>query len=195
MPNLQYQKSVELGDIFNRCWEDLVNAAKSPIHPFHFPVFGTINSHHVELRTVVLRDVVPNDGCLIFYTDYRSPKIQQIKINPHVSWLFYNPDARIQIRIKALASIHHLNETSSKYWSLLKEHHKRDYSTFLPPSNPIEETVEYLDKGNEEKLFENFAVISTEVVEIDWLMIKSNENKRARFIKDKSGFISEWLVP
>ncbi len=195
MPVLHHDNSIELNDIINNFWDELTLAAQSSIHPYHFPVFGTHHQDEVELRTVVLRAILQKEKCLVVYADFRSPKINQIQKNHQVSWLFYNGESRTQIRIKGLAKIHHLDEISHQYWKLLKPRNKRDYSTILSPSSIINKEVDYIKEGNDEELFDNFAVITTEVTEIDWLRIGSDSNKRARFLKEKSGFIGEWLVP
>jgi pyridoxamine 5'-phosphate oxidase len=189
---------IELNDILKNCWDELTIAAQSSTHPYHFPVLGSNHQNEAELRTVVLRDVIQKEERLIFYSDFRSPKIIQIQANSHVSWLFYSAASRIQIRIKGLAKIHHQDEISSHYWKLLKTRNKRDYATILSPSSiitDINKEVEYIKDGNDEKLFGNFVVVSTEVVEMDWLIIGADSNKRARFLKEKSGFTGEWLVP
>lgn len=192
---MQEQTEFQLDHILKDCWQRLVDGAQSPKHPFHFPVISTINEGFPESRLVVLRDVNPKENTLFFYSDVRSPKIQQIKVNSNTSWLFYHPEFRIQLRIKGLSSIHYQDELCESYWKSLKKGNKKDYSTILAPSNPIEKEVEFIPENHDEKLFENFAVVETEVFEIDWLKIESIKHKRARFIKDKSGFMSEWLVP
>ncbi len=197
MPLLLQNHDSELNNIFISCWNELTLGAQLSDHPYHFPVLGTNHKNEVELRTVVLRAVTQNEDNLIFYSDFRSPKVNQIQKNPQVSWLFYNGESRIQIRVKALAIIHHQDEISSHYWNLLKPRNKRDYATVLSPSTIINNNKEiaYIKDGNEEQLFENFVVVATEVSEIDWLRIGADSNKRARFLKEKSGFIGEWLVP
>nr|MBC7614191.1 pyridoxamine 5'-phosphate oxidase family protein [Pseudopedobacter sp.] len=197
MPLLHHDNSIELNDIIKNCWDELTLAARSSTHPYHFPVLATNHQNEVELRTVVLRAVIQNEESLVFYSDFRSPKINQIQENPQVSWLFYSGESRIQIRIKGLAKIHHQDEISHQYWKLLKSRNKRDYATILSPSSTINNNkeVDYIKDGNDEQLFDHFVGVTTEVTEIDWLRIGSDSNKRARFLKEKSGFMGEWLVP
>ncbi|MEO5912509.1 MAG: pyridoxamine 5'-phosphate oxidase family protein [Pelobium sp.] len=183
-------------ELLESCKKMLSEGAKSANHAFHFPVLGTLNEEEAELRTVVLRKVIPNPLVLVFYTDERSPKIAQIKKNNKVSWLFYDAKSKIQIRIKAKAVLHHNDEISQGHWDKLRIESRKVYSSINAPSTVIhsgEETENPIE--NEALIYQNFIVVYTEVSEIDWLKLDPNGNKRARFLNEKSGFMGEWLVP
>src|SRR6476661_8671088 len=105
-----------LDNILADCWQRLTLGISSAKHPFHSATIATINNGIPELRTVVLRGVIPSEQALIFHTDIRSPKVNQIKKNNNISWLFYDQKERIQLRINALAYIHHQDEESLISW-------------------------------------------------------------------------------
>jgi pyridoxamine 5'-phosphate oxidase len=68
-----------LEKLLQDCWHRLMNGASSAKHPFHCPAIATINGTFPEMRTVVLRKVIPAEKMLIFHTDYRSPKVAKLK--------------------------------------------------------------------------------------------------------------------
>ncbi|MBC7653484.1 MAG: pyridoxamine 5'-phosphate oxidase family protein [Oligoflexus sp.] len=187
----------ELNQIFQNCLNHLKEAKSSKTN-FHFPVIGSINNNEVELRTVVLRDFNEKNNTLVFYTDSRSPKINQIKNNPTVSFLFYDGVLKEQLRIKSKSTIHHNDDISLKHWEKIKPENRRDYASKNSPSSASNDISNYLEKNwidNTGNYYQNFTVVYNEIVEIDWLVLNKDKNKRARFFIQESGFKGEWLVP
>lgn len=135
----------KLSQIFQNCLNHLKDA-KLPKNNFHFPVIGSINENEIELRTVVLRDFIENNNTLVFYTDFRSPKINQIKNNPIVSFLFYDGVLKEQLRIKSKSTIHHKNDISLKYWEKIKPENRRDYGSKQSPSSASNDISSYIEQ-------------------------------------------------
>ncbi|MBK0382793.1 pyridoxamine 5'-phosphate oxidase family protein [Pedobacter sp. SD-b] len=188
---------LNLDDILNNCLRYLKEGTSSKSQ-FHFPVLGTVNINEVELRTIVLRDFDQKNNSLVFYTDYRSPKIEQIQNNDQVSFLFYDAEKAEQIRIKAKAVIHHQTDLSKNYWDKIRVQNRKDYASKKAPSSLSLEPSNYLEKNwgqHTEDFYQNFAVIINKIMEIDWLVLEKDINKRARFWRKESGFKSEWLIP
>ena len=198
------QINYNLEEILADCWHRLLNGVVSAKHPFHNPTLGTINGDFVEIRTVVLRKVIQAERTLIFNTDYRSPKIQQIKNNNNVSWLFYDEKARIQIRLKTIATIHYQDDTTLKRWEDSRLESRKCYlvnpapSTFTnAPTDGLPEnlTVKDLTSDNVAVGYENFAVVKNEVKEIDWLFLNHDGHRRAQFIFDDNEVKKYWVIP
>ena len=89
-----------LNDLEQDCWSRLVTGAKKSGTPFHTPSIATLANGEVSLRTVVLRNTLPIERELRFHTDIRSPKWNELSINPSISALFYDASERIQLRVK-----------------------------------------------------------------------------------------------
>lgn len=89
-----------LEDLEQDCWSRLVTGATKSRTPFHTPFVATLANGEVSLRTVVLRDTLPIERELRFHTDIRSPKWNELSINPSISALFYDASERIQLRVK-----------------------------------------------------------------------------------------------
>ena len=43
---------------------------------------------------------------LVCYSDSRARKVQHIQLNPKISWVFYDPRTRTQIRADGIAAVH-----------------------------------------------------------------------------------------
>jgi Pyridoxamine-phosphate oxidase len=92
-------------DIFSSQWNQLELAVKEAKHNYHLFALSTIDRDSSDIRTVVLRNVNKKDHSISFHTDIRSPKFKQITKNPNVSVLFYDVQARTQIKMVGTASI------------------------------------------------------------------------------------------
>jgi pyridoxamine 5'-phosphate oxidase len=198
------QISYNLEDILQDCWRRLINGAVLSKHPFHYPSIATINGDFPEIRTVVLRKVVPEERTLIFYTDYRSPKINQIKGNNSISWLFYDAKSRIQLRIKTVSTIHNDDELSLKRWNDSKLESKKCYLVQPAPSTlaefptdglPEQINLSGLTKEIVAAGIENFTVVKNLVREIDWLFLNHDGHRRAKFIFGEYEVEKHWMIP
>ncbi len=193
-----------LDDILQDCWHRLINGAVSAKHPFHCPAIATINVDFPEIRTVVLRKAVPEERALIFHTDYRSPKIDQIKTNNRISWLFYDTKSRIQLRIKTVSAIHYDDELAVNRWNDSTLESKKCYLVQPAPSTIVELPTDGLPEnfsladlskdivaiGNE-----NFTVVKNLVTEIDWLFLSHDGHRRAKFIFGENKVEKYWMIP
>lgn len=192
-------KNIQLNDII----KTLRRAVFDKKHPFHFPVLGTINKDFPALRNVVLRDFQELPPTLFFHTDYRSPKITEIQENNNVSFWFYNPKHRLQLRVKAKASIHSKNKIAKLFWHKCSANSIKNYAGKLPPSIKTAEYINNLPEqfsGNVEKLsdipeaFENFALVSCEVLSIDALLLGRTKHIRKFFTFENGEWTEEYLV-
>jgi hypothetical protein len=193
-----------LDDILQDCWHSLIDGAISSRHPFHCPAIATINGDSPEIRTVVLRKVIPEERTLTFHTDYRSPKVNQIKFSNRTSWLFYDAKSRIQLRIKTVSAIHYDDELSFKSWNESTLDSKKCYLVQPAPSTlsdfPTDGLPEHINHSslNQEIVgigIENFTIIRNLVTEIDWLFLNHDGNRRAKFIFGENKVEKYWMIP
>lgn len=198
------QISYNLEEVLQDCWHRLLNGAIIPKHPFHTASIASIHNGLPEMRTVVLRKVLPPQKTLLFYTDYRSPKLDQIKLNNNISWLFYDAKSKLQIRLKTEATIHHQEEMTWKRWLDAKPVSRKCYLVQPAPSTKVNYPMDGLPDElqqlplTEESLlpgYENFAVISNRVTEIDWLLLQHSGHRRAQFILREKEWAMNWVIP
>lgn len=185
-----------LEGIETQIWEILIQSTESANAPFHQGSFATINNNIPEQRTVILRNVDATKRTLSFNTDIRSLKVEELKINNLVSWLFYDKILKVQLRLYAKAVIHKNDTVSETAWELSRLSSKMCYTTQEKPGSFIAnpEFVEVNRTDAEPELLDfahdNFAVVETIVYAIDFVFLNRNGNKRAYF--DYQNKLFQW---
>lgn len=182
----------DLQKIDAACWGLLEYGVKSYRNPFHFGVFVSSDDDFPTARTVIVRTVDAEQKIITFNTDVRSPKFQQITNNANVSWLFYDESLRIQLRCKAIASLHIKDEVAEKGWEKARLNCKITYTAPTAPGTQLEAPF-LLDLNrldiSDEKLVEarnNFSVVQTKVVSLDWCFLHHKGNRRAYIDYEKN---------
>ena len=138
-------------DIFSSQWNHLELAVKEAKHNYHLFALSTIDRDSSDIRTVVLRSVNKKDHSISFHTDIRSPKFKQITKNPNVSVLFYDVQARTQIRMVGTASICGDEDMLKSLWERLSKESKECYMGEIAPSGPLHgrTTINKIKETNE----------------------------------------------
>ncbi|KPM31531.1 Pyridoxamine 5'-phosphate oxidase [Croceitalea dokdonensis DOKDO 023] len=176
--------------ILQQIKSELVNGSVKKGHPFRYFTLGTLNQDKPSLRTVVLRKTYP-DLNLLFYTDKRSSKIQQIQNNAHVTALFYHPKKLLQIQIRAKAKVLDNPMEIRQHWNNVSPKAKKDYTTVLPPGIEIEnpENVEYLEDDH------HFCMVELIPLEIEYLRLQRPNHVRMLFNKNGDDWNGTFLNP
>lgn len=194
-----------LRTIQNKCWSLLEAAACGNEAGWRLPVLATSTENGFRQRTVVLRKVLQNHATLLFHTDLRSPKVQQITANANVSLLFYDHDLAAQLQVEGTASIHNHDHIAAMVWDEGTPASLKMYCAPLvpgiicptaevntPPSmkSRIPERTEIISGRA------NFCVIQVVVKTVEWLRLSRDGNLRAWFHYE-SGLLqaAEWLAP
>ncbi|MFY7899681.1 MAG: pyridoxamine 5'-phosphate oxidase family protein [Chitinophagaceae bacterium] len=191
-----------LEDIEKDCWIRLMNGALKSKDAFHVTSVATFNNDSIDLRTVVLRKVLPNDKVVRFHTDIRSHKWSALQKNNTISLLFYDAASRIQIRLKGKAYLHYSDTIAMDAWQNTVLSSRRCYLATQAPSS----VIDYPTSGLSEK-FElhdptvseselgknNFGVVSIKVASLDWLWLHHSGHRRAYF--DYLFQSLTWLIP
>ena len=170
---------------------DAVNNSKSI---FHSPTLCISDSP----RTVVLREFNKEKRFLRFHTDLRSKKINSINENLVAYVHGYDPEIKVQLRIKGKVKLHKKDEKTLKAWEGSREMSKLCYSVKGAPGQIITDPNEYdLIKSeiDVEKGYENFGVIIFEYDEIEFLFLKNIGHRRSKFSWKDHKVVMEWLIP
>lgn len=197
------QISYDLNGILKDSWHRMINGTIVKNHPFRSPSIATVENDCPIIRTVVLRKALATENTLIFHTDYRSPKLNQIIKNDKISWLFYDQKAKIQLRIKTNAVVHYNDEITLKQWSAARSESKKTYLVQPAPSVISDVPTDGLSEFKETELldklldtaYQNFAVIECKVIELDWLYLNKDGHRRAKFLFQNDIVKQYWLVP
>jgi len=191
-------------EVFDEIWDLLSEGAEKSSSAFHLAFIATSAENIPKLRTVVLRKVIKNEHALVFHTDKRSHKVNEIKINPNVSWLFYSKENKIQLRLEGTAFPHVDDALADAQWRHSRLLSRRCYLTEPAPGTetpgphigiPDDLAKRTPSEEESESGRENFCVVKTKIKHIEWLYLRSNGHLRARFFLGQDGYKANWLVP
>jgi len=181
----------------------LTRAARDRRSPMHVPVVGTADG---DLRIMVLRACDADMAVLRFHTDARSPKALAVGSAGIASVLAFDPEAKIQLRIKGPARIETSGPVADAAWAAATEFARRCYLAVAAPGSPLEEPGSGLPtevegiRPSEQQLLparNNFAVLLIEPVELDWLYLAHDGHRRAQFARAApgQGWQGTWVIP
>ena len=199
----------KINENFDSIYKNIKNllkiAVKSRDHPYHTPVFtNIIENKIVESRIVVLRNFEEENLNLNFHTDFRSPKVKNMKKNNNSYLLFYDHTIKIQLRIKTLSKINNKNAISKKAWGLTNLSSRKCYLSQMPPSSSTSKAGDSIpehliginpSKDESEKGYKNFAVIQNKILNIDWLYLASSGHRRLNINFENKVPVFSWLIP
>jgi 3-hydroxyisobutyrate dehydrogenase len=191
--------------IYNNIKELLINGAKDRNHSFHTPIFTNNNDiSGANSRVIVLRKFNYEEMNLIFNTDYRSPKINNLKKNNQSNFVFYDTKIKIQLRIKTISKINHNNKITSEAWKETRLFSRKCYLTQKAPSSVtdraedgIPEHLKGIDpsKNESEIGYSNFSVVENFIQEIDWLHLASSGHRRLKITFKNNKTTFNWMIP
>lgn len=186
-------------------WRTLEQACATPEHPLRAAALGTASQFDAALRTIVLRRVDAAKRQLVCFTDARSAKVQHLRLNPQVQWLFHDAVARAQLRVSALAMTHHDDAVTRAEWVGVPHANRMNYCTLHPPGTALQNFTDawpaaWRDRAplpeEVEQGFENFAVLVSTVEQIEWLQLSADgRHRRATLNWTGEKFSGVWLVP
>ena len=193
-----------LDGILNEIWTMLKRGVTHYNDPFHWPVLGTTGKDACRLRSVILRKVILPERILVCHTDARAAKALEILNSNTISWLFYHPKKKVQLRITGKAKLHTDDQFANALWAASKITSRLNYCATEPPGTPVDKPSSGLPDFLLNKmptLFEsergrkNFMAISCRIDSIDWLILSMLGNRRARFNWDENSVSFTWLIP
>lgn len=185
---------------------ELTCAVGNPAHAWNLAVLGTQNVHGPAVRTLVLRRFSPTERSLLWHTDRRSSKVEQLTQNAACSLLFWNPELRVQLVLHCTGSILTDGPVWEQEWNRSTLTSRRAYlgefasglpteqvSVNFPPeltSRPPTELESQAGKTN-------FVVLQTLIDRMDLLVLKQTGNIRASFQWQERlcGWRPTWLTP
>jgi hypothetical protein len=190
--------------IFDEIWTLLSRGVVDRSEDFRLPVIIVNKGDFADGRIVVLRGAFKDRRVLRFHTDLRSSKIEALKDNQNIYFLFYNKKRKIQVRAKGIATIHHKNSITEEAWKKTQIISRKCYlATNAPGTTSIDPNPGYPKEleGKNPKIedteigFENFCVIESKIVEMEWLYLASQGHRRAKLTINENDVSTEWLTP
>jgi hypothetical protein len=181
-------------DSFSAIWQTLLHelhrGALDPKHPFRYLTVATVGEQFPQVRTVVLRQFTADLEFLV-YTDARSSKVQELLEVPRVSLHFYHPKKQVQVRVKALATIHVEDELAQVHWKRVSEKRRSEYQSKLGPGTRVEAPAVGWESSSEHSYF---SVLKFSPLSIEVLQLAKEGHLRIQYDL-ASGWQGVWLVP
>lgn len=190
--------------ILNEIWSLLSKGVTDRTEDFRLPVVVLNSEKGPDARIVVLRGAFKERNILRFHTDIRSKKIDFIKKNNQIYFLFYNKKIKIQVRASGFAAIHYKDKVTEEAWGKTQVISRKCYLAENPPGtlsdDPTSGITEKFEGKNvpikeSEIGYENFSVVESKIHSFEWLYLASKGHRRAKIeITDKETKVY-WLTP
>ena len=181
MPPLPTLQAIEAS-----IWRELAAAVLEKGHAFRTAVLATRDADGADARTVVLREVDAIARELIFFSDARSPKAAQLQAHSLGTLVLWSAPLSWQLRLRVQLTLETSGLAVSSRWARLQfTAAAQDYLSHLAPGTALTEAK--VERGSRE----HFAVVTAQVLGLDWLELSPSGHRRASF--DAQG--ARWLVP
>jgi pyridoxamine 5'-phosphate oxidase len=173
----------------------------------HTPVVATIDANGCpSQRTLILRQMDIENRRLRFHTDTRSAKVAPLIGSSAASVLVYDPEAKIQLRLRGMARIQRDGAAADDAWEQSTLFARRCYMAEVPPGqvSPIPTSglpteIEGKQPPSEEVALArpNFALLLFEFDHLEWLYLASQGHRRAQWQwdNDAQDWLGSWLIP
>ena len=175
--------------LWQQCADSLTAATASARHPFHLITVATmVAASGPDQRTVVLRSFDPDAGTISFHTDIRSSKVAQLTACPQVSLHWYDPAARVQLRISATAAVHHQDDLAVKAWTRSRATSRACYTAVRGPGAAVDAfpTAPSIPLDDDPRGLVHFAVVTCRFSTIEVLTLHAGGHQRVRVqLKDQ----------
>ena len=192
----------DFSEIKKKIWLMLNDAVKNRSSQFRIPTFICGTADKIDGRIVVLRKSDQSNNLVQFHSDIRSDKIEILKKNPKASFLFYDKELKIQVRLKVEAIINHNNDITKQSWEKTQHISRKCYLVDNGPGTISDEPTSGLKpeldnfdytKEQSEEGYKNFTVIKCKIKSIEWFYLAAKGHRRAKF--DLKTNKNAWLVP
>ena len=155
-------------------------------HEWRIAVLATVDDGQPDARSIVVREIDAPERRLVFYTDARSPKVQQIEASPQGTLMFWSRELGWQLRMQVRLNVEKEGLAVSSRWAKLQTSAGADdYLAATAPGSPLDAPLSELGVRG------HFAMIEAMAESVDWLELNPEGHRRARFA-DRG---ATWLQP
>ncbi|OSP54525.1 pyridoxamine 5'-phosphate oxidase family protein [Pseudoruegeria sp. SK021] len=180
----------ELGQLQDRFWTCLCDGAAGRHPAARFLALATAGqTGGAEARMVVLRGADRGNGSLTVHTDTLSAKVSELRADPRASLLFWDPDLRLQVRLKVEVGID-TGQVVDADWQRVPEPARRVYGILPPPGADLTAPVDLATLPDRSR----FAVMTCTITRIDALHLGRTTHRRAMF-RRSDDWIGQWIAP
>jgi hypothetical protein len=192
-------KDLDLQQIPQECWKLLREGVSTAGSAMHTPCLATVGEHGPSVRTVVLRYFDEDQRMLACHTDIRSAKIREAEADSRASWLFYDPQRKLQLRLAGQLSIHVDDGLADNRWDQTTDMGRACYNTASGSGQQVSRPARAPGRISDEKearlARSQFAVIACRIEFLDWLLLSAKGHRRAQFLWRADKLEASWVTP
>jgi hypothetical protein len=192
-------RHLELSQIPQVAWQLLREGVDSARSPLHTPCLATTGEHGPSLRTVVLRDCNEGQRTLACHADVRSAKVREAVADPRGSWLFYDRERKLQLRLGGRLSLHVDDEIADSGWEKCSALGRACYNTKHGPGEHALQPAgapSLISNDNDAQMARSHFTVLTGTIEfLDWLVISVKGHRRAQFVWRGEEWGASWTNP
>ena len=177
-------------DIRQQIWKELGRASVDRHHAWRTPVLATVGCDgSPNARTVVLRKVDANQQKLCVYTDARSEKVIELAKEPKAVFAFWSARLNWQLRVKVAISVATEGPELQALWQRVQQ--SASAGDYMATEAPGTERPAGFSVAQNLSGEHHFALLSAQVLQMDWLELGHGAHRRARLRADTW----QWLIP
>ena len=189
--------AASLDELCQRLWIELGVAAGEIGNPWRCPVLSTVSPAGPDARVIVLRSVDPTTRELTAHSDLRAQKVEQLRADDRSVWVFYDPLARVQMRVRCRMTVHESGVRAQEAWRGTPPVSRMNYLQRHRPGA----VVPAPSVGWENRIDDRpeFGLLVARVEALDALWLKETGHFRARFtwVEAVGGarWHGDWIAP
>ena len=166
----------------------------------HTPVVATVDGEgRADARVMVLRAFDAEAMTLRFHTDARAPKCAAVEAGGSVAVLFYDRQAKLQLRCRGEGRIERDTQAADAAWEESTTFARRCYLGEGPgavsdaPTSGLPDWAEGIQPSEAQvaPAREHFAILLVDLHEIDWFSLSNDGHRRALFVNGEG----RWIAP
>jgi pyridoxine/pyridoxamine 5'-phosphate oxidase len=189
-----------LEQALRQSWNLLFQATVKRHDPMRTPTLATARNGVPRARTVVLREVDTNQRRLLFFTDRRSGKVEEIQGQTQAACTFWHPQRKVQVRLRGTFQLESDTNRALDYWKKLNDQGRASYATLQPPGTPASVDTSGLPEQwpsprLAERAYQNFCLLDLVVTEMEVLHLHPAGHQRAFFRWEEGTWSMTWLIP
>lgn len=186
----------DLDAVLDEIWRRLHRGAADKRAAFNTVHLGTLGERGwPEVRAVILRRAEPSKRRLIVHSDRRAAKIAQIEADGRASLLFWDPSAKLQLRVWGQAYVLADDPLADEEWARTHDGTRAIYRVPQPPGRVLADPVEGDGERGDTDGREHFVAIPVTVMRLEWLHLRPGGHRRARFDAGGEGWQKRWVAP
>lgn len=179
-------------------WRMLGRATKDRKAAFRTPVLATVSDAGPQARVLVLRAADTDRRQLVFHTDTRSGKADQLGHDSRVAVTFYDAHRKIQVRMNGIGQLHTGDALADQHWRDASPNALRCFAgptPATPCASPSDHDSSTATRQTVATGREFFAVLSITIDRLEWLYLHSHGQRRALFEWQENQWRMQWLNP